>query len=162
MAGCPRAKRGEKGNRNDINKRNITSFNNHLQPCFECKDATLKNALTVRLLTRSIISLFDTKKQLATYKRLPYAYHKHVYVPKNLYDGIDLVARIENISKKKATEKLLEAGFSRYMGEKIKEHVENEQRITELNLKRHPSPTRFVKEVRKYCKERGMDISKII
>ena len=93
---------------------------------------------------------------------MPDAYYRNVYIPKNLYEGIELVARIENISKKKATELLLESGFSRYMGAKLKEHVKNEQNIEEQNHKRHPYPTRFVKVLRKFCKERGMDIRKII
>jgi len=48
------------------------------------------------------------------------------------------------------------------MGGKLKEHVKNEQKIKELNLQRHPFPERFVRELRKFCKERGMDIRKII
>jgi len=79
-----------------------------------------------------------------------------------MFDGIDLVARIEHMSKKKAVDFLLEAGFSSYMGVKLKEHVTNEQKIKELDLKGHPYPTHFVKELRKLCKERGMDIRKII
>ena len=108
------------------------------------------------------MALVGIKKQLSTYQRYPDAYYKHVYVSKPLYEGINLVARIEHISKKKATDLLLEAGFSSYMGTKLKEHVENEQQINELNLKRHPFPSRFVRELRKFCKERGMDIRKTI
>ena len=69
---------------------------------------------------------------------------------------------MENISKKKATEFLLEAGFSSYMGAKLKEQVKNEQKIKELNLKLHPYPTWFVRALRKFCKEQGMDTRKII
>ena len=75
---------------------------------------------------------------------------------------IELVAKIEGKSKKKTVDLLLEAGFSSYMGAKLKEHIKNEQKIKELNLERHQRTTRFVKEVRKFCKERGLDIRKII
>ena len=133
-----------------------------LEAYFECKVATLKNTTKLRSLTRSIMALVGTKKQLSTYQRLPNTYYKHVYIEKRLFDGIELVAKIERKSKKKATDFLLEAGFGSYMGAKLAEHVKNEQKIKESNLKQHPYPSRFVKELRKFCKERGMDIRKII
>ena len=122
----------------------------------------MKNTAKLRSLTRSITALIGSKKQLSTYQRYPDAYYRHVYISKPLYEGIELVARLERKSKKKAVDLLLEQGFSSYMGAKLKEHVKREQEIKELNLKRHPYPSRFVKELRKFCKERGLDISKII
>ena len=102
------------------------------------------------------------KRKLSAHQRFPDKYYKSVYINKELFNGIELVAMIEGISKKKAVELLLETGFSDYMGGKLKEHVENERRIKELNLQRHPYPTRFVRRLRQFCKERGIDTKKII
>jgi len=108
------------------------------------------------------MSLFGTKSKASAHERFPDEYYKSVYLSKKMFDGVELVAKIEGKSKKKTVELLLEEGFSSYMGTKLKEHIKNEQKIKELNLRRHPYPTRFVKVVRKFCKEHGIDFSKII
>ncbi len=100
--------------------------------------------------------------QLSTYKRLPDAYYKHVYINKKMYQGVEIIARIERTSIKEATDLLLASAISQYMGEKLLEHIKNEKEIKELNLQRHPYPPRFVREVRKLCKERSIDNRKII
>jgi hypothetical protein len=102
------------------------------------------------------MALFGTKKQLSTYKRHPDAYYKHIWFDKRMFDGIELVAKIEKISKKKAARLLIERGFSSYMGEKIKTDM------AIMKLERNPKATRFILELRKFAKERGMDISKFI
>ena len=73
-----------------------------------------------------------------------------------MFDGIELVAKIERTTKKKAARMLIERGFRSWIGEKIK----TEMAIRELERK--PHLTRFVLELRKFAKERGMDISKLI
>jgi pantoate kinase len=73
-----------------------------------------------------------------------------------MFDGIEWVAKIEKVSKKKAARLLIERGFSSWMGEKIK----TELAIKELEDK--PHLTRFVLQLRRFAKERGMDISKFI
>lgn len=75
-----------------------------------------------------------------------------------MFQGIELVARIERLSKKKTARLLIERGFSSYMGEKIKNYIEDEKAARELDQKRHL--TRFVLELRKLAKERGTEISK--
>ena len=109
-----------------------------------------------RSLTRSLMALFGTKKQLNTHQRHPDAYYKTVWVSKKMDDGIVLVSKIERLSKIRAVHLLLERGFSSYMGEKLK----TEMAIRELERK--PHLTRFVLELRRFAKERGMDISKFI
>jgi hypothetical protein len=73
-----------------------------------------------------------------------------------MFDGIEWVARIERVSKKKAARLLIERGFSSWMGEKIK----TELAIRELESK--PHLTRFILEFRRFAREHGMDISKFI
>ena len=114
----------------------------------------------IRMLTRSIMGLFGSNKRNITLKNHPNIYYKHVYFPKNLYEGIELIALMERTSKKEAAELLVKAGLSRYMGEKLAEHMKNEREAREQDQKLEL--TRFVRILRRYAKERGMDISKFI
>jgi hypothetical protein len=110
--------------------------------------------------THSLMALFGTKKGVNAHTRYPDAYYGRIFFDKRMFDGIELVAKIERTSKKKAARQLIERGFSIYMGEKVKEAIQNELAARELRQK--PHLTRFVLELRKFAKERGMDISKLI
>jgi hypothetical protein len=114
----------------------------------------LKTTSRSRSLTRSIMSLFGTKKQLSTYQRHPDEYYKLIWFDKKMFDGIAWVARFERVSKKKAARLLIERGFSSWLGEKIKEDLA----LRELESK--PHLTRFILSFRKFAREHGMDISK--
>ena len=116
----------------------------------------MKTTSRSRSLTRSIMSLFGTKKQLSTYKRHPDEYYKLIWFDKKMFDGIAWVARFERVSKKKAARLLIERGFSSWLGEKIKEELAIKE------LEDEPHLTRFVIELRRFAKQRGMDISKFI
>jgi len=63
-------------------------------------------------------------------------------------------------TKKDAAELLMKAGLSSHMGVKIIEYIKNERAAHELNQKR--KATRFVKILRRYTRERGMDISQFL
>jgi hypothetical protein len=71
-----------------------------------------------------------------------------------MFDGIEWVARIERVSKKKAARLLIERGFSSWLGEKLKE----DRAIRKLESE--PHLTRFILELRRFAREHGMDISK--
>jgi hypothetical protein len=71
-----------------------------------------------------------------------------------------LVAAIERTSRKQAAELLMKAGLSSYLGGKITKHIEDKRAARELNQKL--KLTRFVLELRRLARERGMDISKFI
>jgi hypothetical protein len=77
-----------------------------------------------------------------------------------MFDGIKLVAKIERTTKKKAARLLIERGFINYISEKLKEAIKVEIAAEELCQK--PKATRFIRELRKFAAERGMDISKFI
>ena len=116
----------------------------------------MKHALKPRSLTRSLMGLFVTKKGVNPHILYPESYYRRVYFDKQMFDGIELVAKIERMTKKKAIRSIFERGFSSYMGEKLK---------TELavrELERKPRATRFILELRRFAKQRGMDISKFI
>jgi len=100
------------------------------------------------------MALFGIKKQLNTHKRHPDAYYKTVWVSKNMFAGIDWVAKFERVSKVRAVNLLLERGFRNWIAQQIK----TEMALRERERKRYP--TRFVRGLRKSAEQRGMDISK--
>jgi hypothetical protein len=77
-----------------------------------------------------------------------------------MFDGIELVAKIEGVSKKEAARQLIERGFSKWMAEKFKE--EHEIQAAARELQQQVKVTRFIRELRRFAKERGMDFSKFI
>jgi hypothetical protein len=102
------------------------------------------------------MALFRTKKGVNPHTRYPDRYYRRVFFDKQMLEGIQLVSRIEKLSNRKAVRLILERGFSSYMGEKMKEAIAIEE------LRQTPKATRFILELRKFAKERGMDISKFI
>jgi hypothetical protein len=106
------------------------------------------------------MGLFGTNKTVNAHELYPNEYYKHFYFKKSLCDGIKIVADIERTSKKQAAELLMKAGLSSYMGAKLTEYIKSERAARELSQK--VKMTRFVQVLRRYAKERGMDISKII
>jgi hypothetical protein len=122
--------------------------------------AKIKHTIKPRSLTRSIMALFGTDKTVNAHKLYPDKYNKHYYFSKPLCDGIEFVAYYERCSKKRAAELLIQAGFSSYMGEKITEYIEADRLAREHGQK--IARNRFVFLLRKYAREKGMDISKFI
>jgi hypothetical protein len=120
----------------------------------------MKHTSNVRSLTRSIMGLFVTKKPNVTSLNHKDEYYRNYYFPKNLCTGIDLVAKIERTNKKQAAELLMKAGLSSYMGGKLTDYIHSEQIAREQNQK--IKMTRFIQVLRRYAREHGMDISKII
>jgi hypothetical protein len=102
------------------------------------------------------MALFAPKKETNAHKRFPDSYYRQIFFDKRMFEGIDWVAKLERMSKKKAARMLIERGFRSWIAEKIK----TEMAIRELERK--PHFTRFVLELRRLAKERGMDISKFI
>ena len=104
--------------------------------------------------------LFGTKNGVNPNKRYPIAYYGHYYLSKPLCDGIDMVAAVELTSKKDAAELIVKAGLSSYMGKKLSDYIASEKIAREHNQK--VRMTRFVMLLKRYAKNRGMDISKLI
>jgi intein-encoded DNA endonuclease-like protein len=78
---------------------------------------------------------FAPTKIVNAHELYPNEYYKHFYFNKPLCDGIELVAEIEKINKKKASQNLIKRGFSSWMGEKVKNHIDNEKSARELDQK---------------------------
>jgi hypothetical protein len=77
-----------------------------------------------------------------------------------LFEGIEFLAKVERKSKKKMAHELMELGLRKFMGEKIREY--NKRVIAARQLEQEPELTRFIILLRRWAKERGMDISKFI
>jgi hypothetical protein len=106
------------------------------------------------------MALFGTPKPLSTYQRQPDEYYKHIWFTKPLFEGIEFLAKTERKSKKKMANELMELGLRKFMGEKIREY--NKRVIAARQLEQEPELTRFIILLRRFAKERGMDISKFI
>jgi len=120
----------------------------------------MKHTFKPRLLKRSVMALFGIKKPNITFQQHPEDYFKHVYLDQPFFECIDFLAKTDRMSKKKMTHVLLELGIGYYMGAKIREY--NQRAIALRELNKEPELTRFIILLRKFAKERGMDISKII
>jgi hypothetical protein len=119
-----------------------------------------KHPSKVRRLVLPLMALFGIDRRNKMLVNRPDIYYKHVYFTKRLYDGIELVAKIENVNGKKAAELLMKAGLSSYMGAKLTDYIKNDRAARELNQKM--KMTRFVMILRRHAREHGMDISRII
>jgi len=92
----------------------------------------MKSGFETRSISRTIKRLFGVKSKLSPHQRFPNAYYKSVYVSKDAYNGIERVASIEKISKKKAADVLIKIGISRYMAESRIAHAINDMENREL------------------------------
>jgi hypothetical protein len=121
--------------------------------------AKIKRTIKPRLLIRSLSDLFCTNRTVNAHKLYPNEYYKHFYFTKPLFDGIELIAKIERTSKKDAAELLMKAGISSYMGDKISEYIHSEHVAREQN---DAKVSRFIMFLKRYAREQSTDISKII
>ena len=106
------------------------------------------------------MGLFGTDKPNVTFLKRKDEFFKNYFFNKKLCDGIKLVADIERSSKKNAAELLMKAVLSSYMGGKLTKYIEDERAAREQNQK--IKMTHFIMVLRKYARQHGMDISKII
>ena len=120
----------------------------------------MKNNFKSRSIIRSITRLFTPKVTTNAHKLYPIAYYRRVYLSKPMFEGVELVAKIERKSKIRMTNELMERGSSSYMGEKLTEYIEDERAAREFHQRLKIN--RFVRVLRHYARERGMDISKLL
>ena len=117
----------------------------------------MKYGFNTRRLTRSIRGLFGTKGRPGPHKRLPDEYHRNVWLSKKMHTGVEIIASIEGVSNKAATNMLIGSGISRYLAELLQKHIENERLNREGSKGTEPVATlRGIKLLRKYLAEHGM------
>jgi len=71
----------------------------------------MKSTFKARSLTRSLMVFLGIKKGVNPHTRYPDAYYGRVFFDKRMFEGIELVGKIEHLSKKKAARLLIERGF---------------------------------------------------
>jgi hypothetical protein len=111
-------------------------------------------------LTKQIQRLFVPAKVTYMHKLYPVDYYRPVWFNQLDFNGIAVVARMEQISKKAAAHLLFEAGFKYYMGVKVKEHIKAQE--TAEAAREQAVRTRFILELRRLCREKGWDINKLL
>jgi hypothetical protein len=86
-------------------------------------------------------------------------YFKDYWFPKNVCIGIALIAESMHCSNKKAAVDMMTKAVANWMHKKIAEQIELDKQARERNEK--PKRTRFKFLMRKYARQRGVDITKI-
>jgi hypothetical protein len=86
-------------------------------------------------------------------------YFKDYWFPENVCNGIEIIAKVERCSKKEAAVKMMTKAIANWMYNKISEQVELDKQARERNEK--PQRTRFKFLMRKYARQRGVDITKL-
>ncbi|MCX6002876.1 MAG: hypothetical protein NTX46_00265 [Chloroflexi bacterium] len=120
----------------------------------------MKNTSKSRSLIRSLGALFAPNKQLSPNQRVPDTYYKMIWFDKQMFAGIDFVSKAEKISKKKAARKLIELGYSKYMGDLVREAAKTE--IVVDGIRRKTRAAHAILLLRKLAKEHGFDIKGFI
>ena len=77
-----------------------------------------------------------------------------------MFDGIELVAKVERLTKKAAARLLMEEGFRTYIANGLHEYIKDD--IADNKLQQRRAITPFIRELRRFAKERGIDIAEFI
>ena len=77
-----------------------------------------------------------------------------------MFDGIEMVAKVERLTKKKAARLLMEERFRNYIGKKLHEYIKTD--IADHKLRQKTTANLFIRELRKFAKTRRMHIFKFI
>jgi hypothetical protein len=90
----------------------------------------------------------------------PDEYYKLVWVHKNLYDGIEFLAKVNRTSRMRVANDLLELGFSTFIAQQISE--DNSRKFAVEQGGESYSPSSFILMMRRWAKKKGYDISKFV
>ena len=99
------------------------------------------------------------KKQKTNKQKYPDAYFAAVFINQSNYNGVKIVAEIEGLSMKAATDKLLHNSLSKYLGTALKNHNMNRQVNKLLSPGTPKIPTmKAIKVLRKWAVEAGISL----
>ena len=103
-------------------------------------------------LAKRIKRLFGSKKRgTTTFITRKNDYYRSYYFPRQICDGVDMVAALELTSQKAAAEMLMKAGLSSYMGGKITEFIKSEKIARQQN--QNVRMTRFIMLLKRCARE---------
>ncbi len=94
------------------------------------------------------------------HKLYPDEYYIRYWFDKKTSEGIELIAAIEQIPKRQAALNLVQEGFKYYIWQKTKQHIDNQVKLNQRG--EDPVAGRFIKLFRRYARQNGVDISKIL
>ena len=128
----------------------------------------MKHTPVAQNIGRKMMRIFSGNKGLSITKRYPERYYKHIYINKSTFDGIVLFAKMKHMTRKRATEFMLNTVLSAYFGSNWlnelrayeKECALAAQSNKKLDGRRKVSD--FMRNFRKLAKERDVDISKLL
>ncbi len=89
------------------------------------------------------------------HKRFPEQYYKRLWLNKDLYTGLQVIAKAEGVSIKKIAEWLVEYGIARYDYREWSEQAEREEnaKLTGQYVERSP----YLQEMDKLARTNGLD-----
>ena len=107
------------------------------------------------MVMRSIKKMIGPHKRANPHKRMPEEYHKAIWLPKKLYQDIEMLAEFEKKSVRKTGIEMLEFAVKAYIEPRIAE--ENQARmLIQKGLLPYKPPGPFIKFMRKYMEEHGI------
>jgi len=89
------------------------------------------------------------------HKRFPDAYYKRLWLNKDLYSGLTIIAKAEGVSIKKISEWFLEYGIARYDYREWQEQTERDKEAEQEGLRTERSP--YLQEMDKLAKTNGLN-----
>ncbi len=95
----------------------------------------MKGSLRLCSLSRSIMTILGTKKGVNPHIRYPDAYFGRIAFDKQMFQGIEWIAIIERLNKKKAARMLRERGIRSWLADKVREASDNEIEADQLRRK---------------------------
>jgi hypothetical protein len=84
----------------------------------------------------------------------------YLYFPQILCEGIELVAKMEKTGKKDAVRLIMETGLSKYKGDKVSQHIQNDNNARLHNMVVQGS--RFMMIVRRCAKANGLGPDRLL
>lgn len=120
----------------------------------------MRNHSRVRALTRSVLGLFKDPIVNVTFKNHRDDYYKAYWFRKNICEGIELTATINRETLKNTAEMLMERGLASFIGEKLGDYIKSDEVAEKLEQK--TARNRFIIELKRYARDKGMDISKFL
>jgi hypothetical protein len=110
-------------------------------------------------LIGSVKRLFRSNKYVSSRIRKHEDWYANYYFPENQAEGIALVARIENTSKKKAANMLMGQALAAYIGRKTKDFIDIRRQAQAADQPLQLPPD--LRLLRRYFNKQGLDIRKI-
>ena len=110
-------------------------------------------------ITHKLVRLIKGRKPYNCHKEYPEQYTRCYFFPRNICDGIDIIAKTHRITKKFAAQKIMEFGLSVYIGDNVSFMIHCDHgTLTPLELQ---VQQRMERELRHRARQKGIKLNKI-